>query len=70
MQQQLVGLVRGGLAVIPGDTDLDIGRNKRSLQAVNLFQHRPDNRHGICSGPFGNGQGDGSLQVFRDCVLP
>ena len=39
VQQQFVGFLRRGFAVVARDRDLDIARNERALERLDLSQH-------------------------------
>ena len=61
MQQQLVGFLGRGLAVIPGHADAQIGRNELTFERFDLTQHGMTDIDGVGPGALGDGQGDGRL---------
>ncbi len=58
MEEELVGLVGGGRAVVPGDGDVDVGRDEASLEVgevgLDLLDHVP----GVGPLALGDRQGD------------
>ena len=55
MQQQLVGFLAGGFAVISGDGHIQAGRQHFALQRLHPGQHGIGHHHGIGARPLGYG---------------
>ena len=63
MEEQLVGLFRGGVAVVARDGELDIGGQQRAAKGGDFCQHLVDDVDGIGAGAFGDGQRYGRFQT-------
>ena len=56
MVEQLVGLLVGGLAVVAGDLDGDVGGDQRAVQALDPVQDRLGDGDGVRAGALGDGE--------------
>ncbi len=64
VEEQLVGFLRRGLAVVAGNGHLDIiRRESRALHRIDFFQDRLRQGNGVGAGALGNGDGDGVFLV-------
>jgi len=61
VQQQFVHLVAGGFAVIAGDRDVEIGRQRRAAQGLDARQRLGGDARGVFPGPLGHGERHGRL---------
>ena len=68
MPKQFVGFFLRRQAVIPRDSNLDIGGNDVALQRVNFSEHLVGHGDGIGAGPLGDGQGHGRLFIGHCAV--
>ncbi len=59
MQQQLVRLLVGGLAIVAADGDVDVGRNEPPLERIEPIEHLRGHHHGVGAGALGERQADG-----------
>ena len=57
MQQQFVGLVRRGLAIVARDAQRHITRDHRALEQIDFTQNFFSDGDGVRAGAFGNAQG-------------
>ena len=57
VEQQLVGLLPGRLAVVAGHGHLDVRRDDPAAQGLDLAQHLGDHLHGVGPGALGHRQG-------------
>jgi hypothetical protein len=61
VQQQLVALLGGGVAVVAGDGHADVGGQQRALEGVDLGEHVVDDVDGVGAGALGDADRDGGL---------
>ena len=61
VQQQLVGFLGGGLAVVSSDGDPHIARDDGALEQLDFAQHILGDGDGVRTGPLRDGERDGGL---------
>ena len=65
VQEQFVGFLRGGLAVVARDGDCDVGGNERAFERLDLAQHLVRDGDGVRARPLGDAERDGGFFVRR-----
>ncbi len=63
VEEELVGFFSGGVAVVAGDGELDLGGEEDAALKLDALEHGVDDIDSVGAGALGDGEGDGGAQV-------